>query len=138
MLARAVLSAHAWSEGQSLHSATKRDLLIAKSDLAELTSLEELFRASGYSVRTATRGFQALAEINASVPDVLLCDLNLPGMPGFDLLAVVSRRFPDVRLIAMGGSFSGPGVTCGVAAHWVHQRGTGTAALLSAVASPGL
>lgn len=121
-----------------MHSATKRDLLIAKSDLAELTSLEELFRASGYSVRTATRGFQALAEINASVPDVLLCDLNLPGMSGFDLLAVVSRRFPDVRLIAMGGSFSGPGVTCGVAAHWVHQRGTGTAALLSAVASPGL
>jgi CheY-like chemotaxis protein len=121
-----------------LHSATKKDLLIAESDLAELASLEDLFLALGYGVRTATSGFQALAEINASVPEVLLCDLNLPGMSGFDLLAVVSRRFPDVRLIAMSGAFSGPGVTCGVAAHWVHQRGTGTAALLSAVASPGL
>ena len=129
-------SHEAWLKEQILYSATKIDLLIAENDPSELTSLKEFFLDVGYGVRTATSGFQALAEINASVPDVLLCDLNLPGMSGFDLLAVVSRRFPSVRLVAMSGVFSGPGMTYGVTAHWVHQRGTGTAALLPAVASP--
>lgn len=118
-----------------MDSAPKKDLLIADNDPEVLTSLEEFFLDMGYEVRTATRGFQALAEINDRVPDILLCDLDMPGMSGFDLLAVVSRRFPNVRLIAMSGAFSGPGMTYGVAAHWVHQRGAGKAALLSAVAS---
>jgi CheY-like chemotaxis protein len=110
-------------------------LLIAEDDPAVLTSLEEFFLDRGYDVRTATNGFEALAEIHDSVPDILLSDLNMPRMSGYDLLAVVSRRFPNMRLIAMSGA-TGLGMTYGVAAHSMYQKGSGSAALLSAVEWP--
>jgi CheY-like chemotaxis protein len=119
-----------------LDSPPKKIMLIAEDDPAVLTVLKEFFLDRGYDVRTATNGFEALAEIHECLPDILLSDLNMPGMSGFDLLAVVKRRFPSVRLIAMSGTFAGHGMTNGVAAHWVYQKGTGSAALLSAVESP--
>jgi CheY-like chemotaxis protein len=60
----------------------------------------------GYSVRSAQDGFSALVEIRKDVPDIILSDLNMPGMSGFELLSVVRRRFPSIRVIAMSGAFS--------------------------------
>ena len=113
----------------------KNNLLIADDDPTVLTALEKFFQEWGYCVRTATNGFEALAEINRSVPDILLSDLNMPRMSGFDLLAVVSRRFPNVRLVAMSEASTGLGTTYGVAAHGVYRIGSGSAALLAAVES---
>ena len=53
----------------------------------------------------AEDGFSALAEIRKEVPDILLSDLNMPRMSGFELLSVVRRRFPSIRTIAMSGAF---------------------------------
>ena len=51
----------------------------------------------GYRVRSAEDGFSALREMRHEVPDILLSDLNMPGMSGFELLSVVRRRFPRSR-----------------------------------------
>jgi len=61
----------------------------------------------GYCVRSADNGFSALREIRQEMPDILLTDLNMPGMSGFELLSVVHRRFPAVHKIAMSGAFFG-------------------------------
>jgi len=116
-------------------SSAAKSLLIADDDPAVLTALEEFFLERGYSVRTAVNGFEALAEIHHRVPDILLSDLNMPRMSGLDLLAVVSRRFPTVRLIAMTGASTGRGLTSGLTAQWLYEKGSGSAALLSAIES---
>jgi len=121
---------------KTLLSEPKR-LLIADDDPAVLSALEEFFLDRGYAVRTATNGFEALAEIHARIPDILLSDLNMPRMSGFDLLAVVSRRFPGVCLIAMTGAFAGREMPRSVTAQCVYEKGTGSAALLSAIESAG-
>ena len=108
-------------------------LLIVEGDASVMVSLEQFFREQGYRVRTAMSGFEALAEIHDNVPDILLSGLHMRGMSGFDLLAVVRRRFPQIRLVAMSGSVSKHGVPYGVPAPAVYQKGTGTAALLQAV-----
>jgi DNA-binding response OmpR family regulator len=41
------------------------------------------------------------------LPDVLISDLSMPNMSGFELLSVVRRRFPQITLIAMSGEYSG-------------------------------
>ena len=48
----------------------------------------------GYSVRFAEDGHSALREIQQQNPDILLSDLTMPGMSGFELLINVRRLFP--------------------------------------------
>jgi len=84
----------------------------------------------GYRVRSADNGLSALREIGQEMPDILLSDLNMPGMSGFELLSVVGSRFPAIHKIAMSGAFFGSEVPSGVAADAFYQKGTGTDALL--------
>ena len=48
--------------------------------------LSHVLSEMGYRVRTAEDGFSALAELRKEIPDILLSDLNMPGMSGFELL----------------------------------------------------
>jgi CheY-like chemotaxis protein len=84
----------------------------------------------GYRVRSAEDGFSALVELRQEVPDLLLSDLNMPGMSGFELLSVVRRRFPALQAIAMSGAFSGNEVPSGVAADAFYQKGSSVGSLL--------
>lgn len=108
-------------------------LLIADDDGALLHLLSVIMTHSGFDVRTAQDGFAALAAIRAEVPDILLSDLYMPGMSGFELLSVVRRRFPLIPVIAMSSAYSGPGVPAGVAADAFYEKATDLNALLGVV-----
>lgn len=94
-----------------------------------------MFRQLGYIVRSASDGFSALSEMRNEVPDILLSDLNMPGMSGFELLSVVRRRFPAMPVIAMSGSYSGNDLPLGVAADGFFQKGSGIERLLRIIAA---
>lgn len=89
-------------------------------------TLETVFDNEGYRVRSATDGLSALTEIRRETPDILLSDLNMPGMSGFELLSIVRRQFPEVRVIAMSGAFSGDAIPQGVAADAFLEKGQGS------------
>jgi len=76
-----------------------------------------------------------LAEIRSEVPDIVLSDLNMPGMSGFELLFVIRRRFYTLQVIAMSGTFSGDGVPPGVVADAVYEKGGSPGTLLETVKS---
>ncbi len=57
-------------------------------------SVSHVLTEMGYRVRTAEDGFSALAELRKEIPDILLSDLNMPGMSAFELLSEVRRSFP--------------------------------------------
>jgi len=99
------------------------NILIVDDNVDLRMTLTVIFTYAGYSVRSAVDGFSALAEMRREAPDVLVSDLNMPGMSGFELLSVVRRRFPAVRVIAISGSFSGDKVPQGVAADAFYQKG---------------
>ena len=86
---------------------SKATLLIADDEPTVRKSLSESLAEMGYSVRTAFDGFSALREIRNEVPELLLSDLHMPGMSGFELLAMVRRWYPAILTIAMSGSFCG-------------------------------
>jgi len=111
----------------------KIDILIVDDHAALRSSLSHIFGGLGHSVRSAEDGFSALFEIRQKVPDILLSDLNMPGMSGFELLSVVRRRFPAIRAIAMSGACSGEGLHLGVAADAFYEKGTGLGSLLRIV-----
>jgi CheY-like chemotaxis protein len=109
---------------------TKAKLLIVDDEPSIRTSLSRVLAEIGYRVRTAEDGFSALVEIRKEVPDILLSDLNMPGMSGFELLSVVRRRFPAIQTIAMSGAFSGDEAPSGVAADGFYQKGSSVGSLL--------
>jgi CheY-like chemotaxis protein len=92
------------------------DVLVADDNQVLTSVLAEIFRESGYAVRTASDGFAALTSIRERVPEVLISDLNMPRMSEFELLSIVRRRFPSIAVIAMSGSYSGVTVPQGIAA----------------------
>ncbi len=83
-------------------------------------SIRDLFQtslsAAGYEVRVAKDGFDALAQMRGALPDLIVTDLKMPNMSGFEFLSVVRRRFPQVPTIAISGEFHHPVETLGVLA----------------------
>ncbi len=114
----------------------KPTLLIVDDEASIRISLSHVFTEFGHSVRSAADGFAALIEIRREIPDILISDLNMPGMSGFELLSVVRRRFPTIRVIAASGAFSSDEVLSCVAADAFYRKGGGLGELLRIMGTP--
>ena len=64
-----------------------------------------VLQTQGYEVQVAEDGFDALNHLNQSLPDVLITDLRMPNMSGFELLSVVRKRFPQIGVVAVSAEF---------------------------------
>jgi CheY-like chemotaxis protein len=106
------------------------NLLVVDDDAALRKSLSQIFGAFGHRVRCAADGFSALSELRLEVPDIILSDLNMPGMSGFEFLSVVRRRFPAIKVIAMSSAFAAGDIPLGVAADAFYQKGSNFGSLL--------
>jgi CheY-like chemotaxis protein len=111
------------------------DIVVVDDNLVLLSVIAEIFKECGYTVRTATDGFAALTEIRRRAPHVLLSDLNMPGMSGFELLSVVRRRFPEIVVVAMSGEYLGANVLPGIAADAFYAKGPSCVAQLLEIVS---
>jgi CheY-like chemotaxis protein len=116
---------------------TGQRVLIVDDDVCLLDSLSQILTGSGWKVKTADGAVAALAEIRKEMPDVLLCDLNMPGFSGFELLSAIRRRFPTIHVIAMSAAFVGDRVPPGVAADAFYAKGRGVNALIEIIAAMG-
>ena len=82
-------------------------ILVVDDDPLVMETSALVLRKRGYEVRTASGGFAALAELRRSLPDVIITDLRMANMSGFELLSVVRRRFPHIPVIAVSGEYDG-------------------------------
>jgi CheY-like chemotaxis protein len=115
----------------------KRRILVVDDEKSIRESRVLLLRGNGYDVSTAVNGLDALLQLKTTeLPDLIISDLNMPHMSGFELLSVVRRRFPQISVIASSGAYlSGEDVPGGVIADAFHSKnGSGPAVLLKTVA----
>src|SRR5437764_58918 len=113
------------SRRHSLLSGPKRKRILIVEDYASVREImARLLISAGYEVSIAEDGFSALVELKRSVPDLILSDLNMPQMSGFEFLSVVRRRFPEVLVIAMSGAYgAGDAVPGAVIADAFYAKG---------------
>lgn len=71
-------------------------ILIVEDEPNILMLLEEHLREEGYTTLTAATGTDAIVKARAGAPDLILLDVMMPGMSGFDVCNIL-RDFPETR-----------------------------------------
>jgi CheY-like chemotaxis protein len=94
----------------------KARILIVEDDAQVRRLLSTILEDAGYMVRSAADGFAAFQAMRLESPDILLSDLYMPGMPGFELLPIVRLQFPATRLVAMSSASASDNLPNGVVA----------------------
>jgi diguanylate cyclase (GGDEF)-like protein len=77
--------------------------MIVDDNVAILDVLQQSFSMEGYTCEAYTRAEDALVALEWMVPEVLLTDIVMPGMPGLDLVTRAKRLHPNLTAIVMTG-----------------------------------
>lgn len=73
-------------------------ILVIEDDESVRQTLQDLLELNGYSVVTATNGHEGFAAARQAAPAVILTDVEMPGMTGFELLQRL-RADPELRTL---------------------------------------
>jgi DNA-binding NtrC family response regulator len=78
-------------------------LLIVDDEEVILKALKRVIRDDGYRVLTALEAEEALRLVSSEMVDIVLSDIDMPGMSGLDLMVRLRRNYPRiVRLLLTG------------------------------------
>ncbi len=81
----------------------KTRVLILDEDRIILQSLSQFLRREGYDVRTTDRPEETLSQLENGQIELLLADINMPGIKPAEFLRDIRRRFPQVVVIVITG-----------------------------------
>lgn len=85
---------------------TLRRILIVEDDADSAEALQIILEMHRHSVRVASDGESAILKAHEFQPDVIICDIGLPGvMSGYDVAAAIREHehLKSVYLIALSG-----------------------------------
>lgn len=103
---------------------SRHRLLVVDDDQGVRESMAMLLTAAGYEISTAKNGLDALLHLRKFAPDVIISDLAMPQMSGFEFLSVVRRRFPDIPIVAASGAYDcGNRIPDGIPADAFYAKG---------------
>jgi signal transduction histidine kinase/CheY-like chemotaxis protein len=82
-----------------------RQVLVVDDNADAADCLAEALRAEGHVVRVEHSGVDALADAEASLPDVAIIDIGMPGMDGYEVARRLRAAHPGapLRLVALTG-----------------------------------
>jgi len=80
-----------------------KKILLAEDNPANRELLREFLQRWGYDVIEASDGADALTKIHATLPDLVLCDIQLPVLDGFGVVQALRKdqRFTQTPVIAL-------------------------------------
>src|SRR5659263_166268 len=78
-------------------------VLVVDDDATIRRALAALIARDGYDVQSVASGEEALKALNQDLYDIVLLDLDLPGMGGLDVLAVAPSLQSDAQFIVLTG-----------------------------------
>jgi len=87
----------------ALATAPPLHCLVVDDEEAVAEVLGDMLIAAGHSVAVVGSGGEAIARVNAETFDVVVTDLAMPGMTGWEVARAVKRVAPGVRVILASG-----------------------------------
>jgi DNA-binding response OmpR family regulator len=81
----------------------KAHILVVDDDPNSREIVQTYLESRGYSVRTAANGEAALAAVQAQLPELVLLDVMMPGMDGWEVARTLKDHadFADIRVVMM-------------------------------------
>lgn len=74
-------------------------ILLVDDEVDFLDIMSEFIEDEGYEIHTAINGEEALKALEQGSYDLLVSDINMPGMKGFELLQRAAELYPDLKRI---------------------------------------
>ena len=96
----------------------KARILVVDDEQMVADTLGMIFRISGFECHVCYTGAEALAHIEDFCPDLLLCDISMPGMSGIEVVSSVTAKYPRCRVLLLTGYYT----NLAHARSWVHQH----------------
>ena len=81
-------------------------ILLIEDELQLRDNLQILLQSAGYQVTTAANGMQGIQQIRDQVFDLVITDLVLPGMDGFQVMDYLRGHNPETVVVAITGYVS--------------------------------
>lgn len=78
-------------------------ILIVDDEIDFATTLSERLEIRGYQMQIAHSGEEALALVGEEAPDIILLDINMPDMNGFETLEAILKIVPDISVYMLTG-----------------------------------
>jgi two-component system cell cycle response regulator len=91
-----------------------REILVVDDDQDSVSFLRQTLEFEGYQVDTAFSGEEAVAKLKNKQPDLVLLDINMPGISGLDTLAFLRQQGPYVSVIFVSANSSRDSVVRGL------------------------
>ena len=87
--------------GEQHAAAAKRSILVAEDSITSRALIKNILEAAGYSVTTAVDGVEAYTALKAGTFDLVVSDVEMPRMDGFDLTAKLrsDKRLADLPIV---------------------------------------
>jgi len=71
---------------------SKKHILVVDDEPSWLSAVTMVLQSKGYEVKTAVSGTEALKALKHFKPDLILSDIRMPDLNGFDLLDLVKKN----------------------------------------------
>jgi CheY-like chemotaxis protein len=85
----------------TLENTVKKNILIVDDTEMNRILLSKILQTEGYNTKEACNGEHALKEIEKSMPDLILCDVDMPKMNGFKFLEKImgEKKYNHLKVI---------------------------------------
>ena len=81
-------------------------ILVVDDERSIAETMRDIFQSAGYAAHCAYSGDEAITKAANLCPDVLLSDVMMPGMNGFEVALQVKQICPECRLLFFSGQIA--------------------------------
>lgn len=76
-------------------------ILLVEDTPVNMYVLQRVFNKEGFEVLEATDGREAVRKAEKEKPDIVLMDMRLPGMSGYEAVTLLHKKIPSLPIIAV-------------------------------------
>ena len=87
---------------------SKGRVLLVDDEPLVLEMFESILSQEGYDVYVAPNAKEALFHLDKTLFDVLVCDVKLEDLDGFDIMSIARKKYPSIGVVLITGAPSAP------------------------------